>query len=64
MDMIWMTVSNDKYEYPELMASSAKELAILVGTSVNTIYSSISHYEHGKIKKSKYQRVRVDEEEI
>ena len=39
---IWMKVSEDKYEYPEVICDTAVELAEKVGCSVNNIYSCIS----------------------
>lgn len=37
-----MKVTEDKYEFPEVMCDTAIELAERVGCSVNNIYSCIS----------------------
>lgn len=58
---IWMKVSNDKYELPEVVADSAKELAKILDVNANTIRSSVSHMLHGYVKSSVYRKVEVDE---
>lgn len=59
MDSIyyWLIVTHDKYELPLVVADSIQELARYDGVSVNTIYSAISHYEHGRYNFTKYRRV-------
>ena len=42
MRKIYMKLSKDKYELPEAVADSAAELARMVGTTENVVYSSIS----------------------
>ena len=39
----YMKVTNDKFRLPVAVADSAVELARLVGTTKNTVLSSISH---------------------
>lgn len=60
MDSIyyWLVVTQDKYELPLVVAESVQELAEHERVSVNTIYSAISHYEHGRYKYTKYRRVK------
>ena len=58
---IYLKVTQDKYELPLFVAEGAKELAEYEGVKVNTIYSSISHYERGDTKSTPYRRVRLEE---
>lgn len=60
---IWMMVSKDKYELPQVIADTAQELALMVGTSKNNIQSEVSHWEHGRLKRPKFVRVRLEIEE-
>ena len=48
---VWMRVSKDKYEFPEVIADSIYELAEKCGTSVNSIRSQMSHYKAGRLKR-------------
>lgn len=57
---IWMKVSNDKFEIPEAIADTAEELAAMTGTSASTIYSSVSHYKHGRIKRTIYRCIEIE----
>lgn len=57
-----MRVSRDKYEFPEVMADSIRELAEKCGTSVNTIRSTMSHFNKGELKRRKYVRVTVEDD--
>lgn len=59
---VWMMVSNDKYELPVAVADSVEELADIVGRKRNTIESAISRHKNGKIKKTKFVKVEIDEE--
>lgn len=58
---VWIKVSADKYELPVAIADTPLELARLCGTTANTISSTWSHYKKGKIKKSSYVKVRLEE---
>ena len=58
---LYLKVTNDKYELPLFVADGAKELADREGVKVNTIYSSISHYERGDTKYTPYRRVILEE---
>lgn len=55
--MIYMKVSRDKYELPLAVADTADELALIVGTTKNTVLSSISHGHRT------YIRVNVEDDE-
>lgn len=57
---IWMRVSKDDYELPEVIALSAAELARLTGVQPCTIYTCMrSARQHGG--RSQYVRVDIDE---
>lgn len=58
----WMEVENDKYELPIACADTAKELAVIVGSSENSIYSSIAHAKAGGYK-SRFIRVEIEVED-
>lgn len=59
---LYLKVTQDKYELPLFVSEGAKELAEHEGVKVNTIYSSISHYERGDTKNAPYRRVRLEDE--
>ncbi len=46
----------DEYELPLAVANSVPELAEMVGTTVNCIYSTISHYQQKGLK-SRFRKV-------
>jgi hypothetical protein len=57
-----MKVSRDKYELPEAVAGTVKELALLLGIKENTVI----HYFHLQRKYGMncgYVKVEIDEEE-
>lgn len=58
---IWLKVSNDQYELPEIVADSANELAKKLGITKNCIFSAISH-ANKKGYKCIYRKVVIDEE--
>lgn len=60
MAYIWIKTTDDEYEYIVAMGDTAKALAVDCGTSVNTIYSAMSHARK-KGNKSIYKKVRVEE---
>jgi hypothetical protein len=59
--IVWMKVTNDKYELPVLVADSAPELAKMLGCSPNNIYSSLSHAKHRR-QNTTYRKVLINEE--
>lgn len=59
---LYLKVTKDKYELPLIVTEGAQELADHEGVSVNTIYSSICHYEKGD-QYSPYRRVQIEEAE-
>lgn len=61
-DVVYIKKSNDKYELILEMADTAQELADKLGIPVNRIYSSISHTRHGRIKRSCFERIEIEED--
>lgn len=59
---LWLRVSNDKYEFPEIIASSVAELADKVGVKTSSIYSSISHSKHDGTS-TPYRKVYIEDDE-
>ena len=60
MAYIWIKTTNDEYEYIVAMGDTVKALAIECGTTVNTIYSAMSHAKK-KGKRSVYKKVVLEE---
>lgn len=58
-----MKVSRDKYELPEAIADSARELAKIVGVRTNTVFKSALDYRNGTIKKPSYIKVVYNDED-
>lgn len=42
----WMLVSQDKYEWPLVIADTCGELAMVLGVDEGTIRSAVNHSEH------------------
>ena len=61
MSNVWMMISKDKYELPIAVADTASELAKIVGKTKNHIQSEVSHYEHGRLKRPRFVRVRLED---
>lgn len=55
MKKLYMYVTKDEYELPLVIADSAEELAQMLGTTKNTVLSSIAHKRQG------WARVSVEE---
>lgn len=60
---IWMAVTNDNKELPVAIADTARELALICGTSQKSIQCSYSRYKTGRNKTSPYRKVVIDDEE-
>ena len=58
---LYMVVTSDEYELPLMVCDSARELAEKTGTTKNNVISCIYKQEHGKIKNSRYRRVRNED---
>ena len=62
MSTVWMRVSNDIYELPEVVAGTVQELAYLCGVKRTSIYSSICHYNKDE-RRQRYVKVEIEEDE-
>lgn len=60
---VWMEVSQDEFELPVAVAGTARELAKLRNTTPMNIITSISKHRRGVIKRCKYVKVTVDDNE-
>lgn len=60
--VLYMEITEDEYELPVAVATSATQLARLRGVSVNSIRASISHENAGRRKFSRYKRVEVEDD--
>ena len=63
MRKIYMKVSKDKYELPEIVADSTLELSQLMGVRKNSVDSAISKQKHGVRRKSMYVVVEIEDDE-
>lgn len=63
MQKVYMAVSEDEYELPELVADSANELAKAMGVTRNTVDSQVSRRKHGIVQRSKYVAVEIEDDE-
>lgn len=61
---LWMAITKDRFELPIAVATSAGELARMLGKQKNTIESVVSKTEHGVgAKRPPYVRIWIDETE-
>jgi len=63
MDRVWMKVTCDEYALPMAIADTSVELAKMCGTTPNTVVSTWSHYQKGRIKYPSYICVILEGEE-
>ena len=56
-----MLVTSDEYELPIMVCSSASELAKKLGIKTDTIYREITLKRNGKVKKTKYVKVILED---
>ena len=59
---VWVAVSKDEYELPEIVADSAAEMARKAGTTKNNVQSSFSKYRKGVYKYSRFHKVEIDDD--
>ena len=59
---VWMVVTKDEYELPVAIADTAKELARICGVSNRTVISGALRSKSGKVKKSRYIKVEIDDD--
>lgn len=60
--VLYVAVSQDKYELPIAVADSARELARMLGVDKCTVSCHITLAKQGKIKKQKYFKVEVEDD--
>ena len=58
---LYIAVTRDKYQLPMAVAETTEELARLMGVSVGTIRSHLSKVKSGIIKKPKYEKVVIED---
>lgn len=61
--IVYMKVSKDKYELPEAVADSIKEMAVLQGITPNAIHSAFSQEKNNGIK-CRFVKVEIDDDEV
>lgn len=61
--ILWLEVTQDKYELPLKVCDSVTTLARRCGVKPHTIYSCINKQERGYVKKSRYRKVVIEEGE-
>ena len=59
---VWMMVTDDQYELPVILASNAQALADKAGTTKNNVVSLANKFRSGKIARSRFHRVKLDNE--
>lgn len=59
---VWMLVTKDEFELPVAIADTAKELARICGVSNRTVISGALRSKSGKVKKSRYIKVEIDDD--
>jgi len=57
-EYLYLQVTDDKYELPIIVADDVHELARKAGVDVSTVRSSLWRHETGKLKFSKFRRVK------
>lgn len=60
--IIYMCVTEDKYELPIAVADTIPELARLTGATSGSIYSCLSKVKHGNANKSRYIKVVIEDD--
>lgn len=60
---LWLRVSADEYELPEVVCDTVQELSEICKVSANCIQSSYSKFKHGIYKTSRYRKVVIEEVE-
>ena len=58
---LWMLVTSDQYELPLMIADTVRELSQKSGISVSAIRSGANRYRDGKMHRSQYHRVSLEE---
>ena len=58
-DHVWVGYAKKPPYLPQAVADTAAELARMMGTTQNAVYSTWFHYLAGRVSGSRYHRVRV-----
>lgn len=58
-----MAVSQDQYELPVAVADSERELEHMLNLRKGTVASHISFFKSGRVKRQKYFRIEINDEE-
>ena len=53
----WMLVSQDKYEWPLVIADTCGELAMVIGKTEKAVYNAVTFAERRGSKRSQFRRV-------
>ncbi len=61
--VLYMAVSQDRYELPIAVADSEREIERMLNLGKGTVATHISLIQSGKLKKQKYFRVEINDEE-
>ncbi len=59
----YIAVTPDEYELPMAVAETTEELARLMGVSGGTIRSHLSKVKSGIVKKPKYEKVVIEDDD-
>ena len=62
MVKVYMQVSQDRFQLPLAVASSAQELSKITGKSKDTIYHAVWRWKMGRIQKPSFITVDIEEE--
>ena len=57
-EYLYLQVTDDEYELPIIVADTVHDLARKAGVDVSTVRSSLWRHETGKLKFSKFRRVK------
>lgn len=61
-EIVWVGYAKEPPHLPIAIASSAKELAQIMGVNTNSVESLWSKFRHGKVKHTRYACVLIEEE--
>ncbi len=62
-DHVWVGYAKKPPYLPQAVADTAAELASMMGTNRNAVYSTWSNYLAGRLPRSRFHRVRVGHEQ-
>ena len=63
-EFVWIAYDNSRARLPITLASSAEEMARIMGVAVGTVEGNWSHFRHGDIKSARYAKVYIGDEEM